>query len=161
MRLDDDIVEAMRKIEQMEEITARLPGYDCGSCGSPTCKTFAEDIVRGFATELDCIHILKERLKVMAQQMDLALAGITILINLCYSVLIIWILAKMYDSENILFTDGFHSFKVFEKRSDIKPGTVPKTGDLILSVVVLLLLSLYLGIAVSAKSVFGSNMPSF
>ena len=69
MRLDDDIVEAMRKIEQMEEITARLPGYDCGSCGSPTCKTFAEDIVRGFATEMDCIHILKEKLKVMAQQM--------------------------------------------------------------------------------------------
>ena len=69
MRLDDDIVEAMRKIEQMEEIASRLPGYDCGSCGSPTCKTFAEDIVRGFATEMDCIHILKERLKVMAQQM--------------------------------------------------------------------------------------------
>ncbi len=69
MRLDDDIVEAMRKIEQMEEIVARLPGYDCGSCGSPTCRTFAEDIVRGFATEMDCIHILKERLKVMAQQM--------------------------------------------------------------------------------------------
>ena len=69
MRLDDDIVEAMRKIERMEEIAARLPGYDCGSCGSPTCRTFAEDIVRGFATEMDCIHILKERLKVMAQQM--------------------------------------------------------------------------------------------
>ena len=69
MRLDDDIVEAMRKIEQMEEISSRLPGYDCGSCGSPTCKTFAEDIVRGFATEMDCIHILKERLKIMAQQM--------------------------------------------------------------------------------------------
>lgn len=69
MRLDEDIVEAMRKIEQMEEIAARLPGYDCGSCGSPTCRTFAEDIVRGFATEMDCIHILKDKLKVMAQQM--------------------------------------------------------------------------------------------
>lgn len=69
MRLDDDIVEAMRKVEQMEEIMSRLPGYDCGSCGSPTCRTFAEDIVRGYATEMDCIHILKDRLKVMAQQM--------------------------------------------------------------------------------------------
>ena len=69
MKLDDDIVEAMRKIEQMEEIAKRLPGFDCGSCGSPTCRTFAEDIVRGYATELDCIHILKDRLKVMAQQM--------------------------------------------------------------------------------------------
>ena len=96
--------------------------------------------------------------QVMAQQMNLALAGITIGINFCYSVLIVWILAKMYDSENVLFADGFQSFKVFEKRSDIKPGTVPKVGDLILSVVVLLLLSLYLGLAVSTKSVFGSTV---
>ena len=96
--------------------------------------------------------------QVMAQQMNLVLAGITIGINFCYSVLIVWILAKMYDSENILFADGFQSFKVFEKRSDIKPGTVPKVGDLILSVVVLLLLSLYLGLAVSTKSVFGSTV---
>lgn len=69
MKLDDDIVEAMRKIEQMENIVRRLPGYDCGSCGSPTCRTFAEDIVRGYCNEMDCIHILKDRLKVMAQQM--------------------------------------------------------------------------------------------
>lgn len=69
MKLDDDIVEAMRKIEQMENIVSRLPGYDCGSCGSPTCRTFAEDIVRGYCNEMDCIHILKDRLKVMAQQM--------------------------------------------------------------------------------------------
>lgn len=69
MRLDDDIVEAMRKMEQLEEIVRSLPGYDCGSCGSPTCRTFAEDIVRGFCNKLDCIHILKNQLKIMAQRM--------------------------------------------------------------------------------------------
>lgn len=69
MKLDDDIVEAMRKLEKMEEIYKRLPGYDCGSCGSPTCRTFAEDIVQGFARDMDCIHRLKEQLKIMAQQM--------------------------------------------------------------------------------------------
>ncbi len=69
MKLDDDLMEAMRKMEQLEEIVNRLPGYDCGSCGSPTCRTFAEDIVRGFASEMDCIHIMKKRLQIMAQQM--------------------------------------------------------------------------------------------
>ncbi|MBQ7845163.1 MAG: 4Fe-4S dicluster domain-containing protein [Clostridia bacterium] len=69
MKLDDDIVEAMRKMEKIEDIYKRLPGYDCGSCGSPTCRTFAEDIVQGFATDMDCIHKLKEQLKIMAQQM--------------------------------------------------------------------------------------------
>ena len=69
MQLDDDIVEAMRKLDRIETLYKRLPGYDCGSCGSPTCRTFAEDIVRGYASEMDCIHILKDRLKIMAQQM--------------------------------------------------------------------------------------------
>ncbi len=98
--------------------------------------------------------------QVMAQQMNLALAEITIGTNVCYSVLIVWILSKIYDSENVLFCDGFQSFKIFEKRSDIKPGTVPKTGDLILSIVVLLLLSIYLGLAVGTTSVFGSTVVS-
>ena len=69
MRLDEDVVEAMRKMEQMEEIVESLPGYDCGSCGSPTCRTFAEDIVRGYCDKMDCIHILKDQLKIMAQKM--------------------------------------------------------------------------------------------
>ena len=90
--------------------------------------------------------------QVMAQQMNLALAGITIGTDFCYSVLIVWILSKIYDSENVLFCDGFQSFKIFEKRSDIKPGTVPQ--------IVLLLLSIYLGLAVGAESVFGSTVVS-
>jgi iron only hydrogenase large subunit-like protein len=69
MKLDDNLMVAMQKMERMNEILERLPGYDCGSCGSPTCRTLAEDIVRGFASELDCIHVLKDRLKVMAEHM--------------------------------------------------------------------------------------------
>lgn len=69
MKLDDNMAVAMQKLEQIEKILEDLPGYDCGSCGSPTCRTFAEDIVRNFAGEMDCIHILRDKLKVMAQQM--------------------------------------------------------------------------------------------
>ena len=68
-KLDNNMMEAMRKMKRMNEIIKRLPGYDCGSCGSPTCATFAEDIVRGFAREMDCVHLLRERLKVMAEDM--------------------------------------------------------------------------------------------
>ena len=69
MKLDDDIVAAMRKLDRINDILLRLPGYDCGSCGSPTCRTFAEDIVRGQCTEMDCIQILKDRIKDMAEEM--------------------------------------------------------------------------------------------
>ena len=69
MRLDDNLVVAMQMMNRINEIVERLPGYDCGSCGSPTCATFAEDIVRGYASEMDCIHLMKNRLKVMAEEM--------------------------------------------------------------------------------------------
>lgn len=96
--------------------------------------------------------------QVLAQRMSLPLAGVTIGINLGYSVLIIWILAKMYDSENILFADGFQSFRLFQKRSEIKKGTVPGLGDLLLGVTVLFLLIMYLGTAVSVRSAFGGTV---
>ena len=69
MKLDDNLIVAMQKMERINQLMEELPGYDCGSCGSPTCRTFAEDIVCGYCSEMDCIHKLKDQLKVMAQQM--------------------------------------------------------------------------------------------
>ena len=62
MNLDNDLVTAMQKMEHMSEIYEGLPQLDCGSCGSPSCKTLAEDIVRGFAKETDCIFKLREKI---------------------------------------------------------------------------------------------------
>lgn len=69
MKLHESIAGAIERMEEMNRIIERLPGYDCGSCGSPTCRSFAEDIVRGSLSENDCIYVLKDTLKVMAQQM--------------------------------------------------------------------------------------------
>lgn len=66
--LDNDISEAMRKMQLMEEIYNRLPQLDCGSCGSPSCREFAEDIVRGKAQERDCIFRLREKIEMLAKE---------------------------------------------------------------------------------------------
>ena len=68
-RLSDDIFEAMDMIEKMEEICKTLPGLDCGSCGAPTCRALAEDIVKGNAKETDCIHKLKARIQSVYDQL--------------------------------------------------------------------------------------------
>ncbi len=69
MRLDDDIIAAMKKVVQMERILADLPGLDCGACGSPTCACLAEDIVQGLASETDCIFKLRQMVSLMAEDM--------------------------------------------------------------------------------------------
>lgn len=71
--MDDDIFQAMNKVEMMDAMLARLPGLDCGSCGSPSCKALAEDIAQGLAVETDCVFNLREKVRDLAQKMvDLA-----------------------------------------------------------------------------------------
>ena len=69
MQLDDDIMEAMKKFERMEEVLCSLPGLDCGACGAPSCQGLAEDIVQGKAHEIDCIFKLRASVHKLSQGM--------------------------------------------------------------------------------------------
>lgn len=55
MKLDSDIRRAIDKMDMIERIYKELPGIDCGTCGAPSCRALAEDIVRGEASIEDCI----------------------------------------------------------------------------------------------------------
>jgi iron only hydrogenase large subunit-like protein len=68
-RLDEDMGQALEKMKRIEEIADALPGLDCGSCGSPSCRALAEDVVLGFAVEQDCIMKMKKEFRAMALHM--------------------------------------------------------------------------------------------
>lgn len=69
-RLGNDVADSLNKLSQVEEICARLPGLDCGSCGAPTCKALAEDVVRGVAKENDCIYLLREYIHKLSDDLN-------------------------------------------------------------------------------------------
>ena len=73
MSLGSDPSQSLVLFAKMQSYERRFPGLDCGSCGSPTCHALAEDIVRGYRTEDDCIYLLKEKLEQLAQ----SLAGLS------------------------------------------------------------------------------------
>ncbi len=62
MQLNQDLGKAMEMAMEIENLTEKFPGLDCGSCGSPSCRALAEDIVRGYAQETDCIFVMREHL---------------------------------------------------------------------------------------------------
>lgn len=62
-RLSENMAESMRMMSDIQKLRKTLPGYDCGSCGAPTCRAFAEDVVRGRAKKSDCILIMRDRFK--------------------------------------------------------------------------------------------------
>ena len=69
LKLDEDISVAMKMLEEIDKITEELPGLDCGSCGAPTCRALAEDIIRGDSEKTDCIFLLKDEIKKVAREM--------------------------------------------------------------------------------------------
>lgn len=67
--LSNDLSVAMQKMEEIEKLLKRLPNLDCGSCGAPTCRALAEDIVRGFGSENDCVFLMRERVSELAKEL--------------------------------------------------------------------------------------------
>ncbi|MGD0099314.1 MAG: [Fe-Fe] hydrogenase large subunit C-terminal domain-containing protein [Acidobacteriota bacterium] len=68
--LDEDISKAIIKMKERDQILRNLPNIDCGACGAPSCRAFAEDVVLGEADEALCIfrwqRVLVERIEELA-----------------------------------------------------------------------------------------------
>ena len=69
-RLGNNMMESFARLNQVERLCKKLPGLDCGSCGAPTCKALAEDIVRGCAKETDCVYYLRENLHNLSEEVS-------------------------------------------------------------------------------------------
>jgi ArsR family metal-binding transcriptional regulator len=54
-RLASSRSEAARKMVQIQQIRETLCNLDCGSCGAPTCRALAEDVVKGLSDIDKCL----------------------------------------------------------------------------------------------------------
>jgi len=57
LKLDENIGGALEKMKKVNELMEILPYVDCGICGSPTCQSLAEDVVKEEAEISRCIFI--------------------------------------------------------------------------------------------------------
>jgi iron only hydrogenase large subunit-like protein len=69
LQLGTDLTETISLMKRLEAVFESLPGIDCGSCGAPTCRAFAEDVVLDKAQITDCTFKLRERLEELAREM--------------------------------------------------------------------------------------------
>lgn len=58
-----DLKQRVKRIMEAESLVSTLPGLNCGLCGTPSCKTLADDIASGDATKAQCIFYSKDRLE--------------------------------------------------------------------------------------------------
>lgn len=70
-KLGDSMKESIDMIAKVEGLCKKFPGLDCGSCGAPTCKALAEDVVRGVAHERDCVHLLREYIHKISDEISM------------------------------------------------------------------------------------------
>ena len=54
-RLSSSMAESIRMMSDIQKLRETLPNIDCGSCGAPTCRAFAEDVIKGQCSASDCL----------------------------------------------------------------------------------------------------------
>jgi iron only hydrogenase large subunit-like protein len=69
-KFDEDRALAMQKMSEIEALAETLPALDCGSCGAPTCRAFAEDVVLGGRSVDECIVYMRERIHKLAAEQE-------------------------------------------------------------------------------------------
>lgn len=93
---------------------------------------------------------------------DFALILMVLLSNVIYAFVAVWFLGKIYNSESILFGESASGIKLFERRKNIKKGSLPTIQESLLVLVVALLLMVYLGGIMSlSHPVMGVVVPQF
>ncbi|MBR5515656.1 MAG: 4Fe-4S binding protein [Clostridia bacterium] len=70
MQLDSDMSLAMKKMADIQAIYEMFPHLDCGACGAPTCRAFAEDVVKNNGDVSDCIFIMREKIRELYKERE-------------------------------------------------------------------------------------------
>lgn len=82
--------------------------------------------------------------------------------NIIYAFVAIWFLGKIYNSESILFGESASGIQLFERRKNIKKGSVPTIQESLLILVIALLFMVYLGGMMGLEApVMGVIVPQF
>lgn len=69
-RLSENFGESLRMMSAIQKFNEELPGIDCGACGAPNCRAFAEDVICGRADQDGCAILRKKQLEDMLLQKE-------------------------------------------------------------------------------------------
>ncbi len=69
-RLSANFGESLRMMAAIQKLHETLPGIDCGACGAPSCRAFAEDVIRGNADVGGCAILRNRTLEEQLRQKE-------------------------------------------------------------------------------------------
>jgi len=52
---------SIQSLQEIDKLFEKIQGYNCGACGAPDCRRFAEDVVRGVTSLDDCLVLRARR----------------------------------------------------------------------------------------------------
>jgi len=95
---------------------------------------------------------------VFSLDFDVRLVAIVLFSNLFYCLLMIFFMSTLFSSEDVLFGESTSGIHLFERRANLKKGTMPGYADLLLVLSAVMLLVVYLGSIVTLKAGFYSTL---
>ncbi|MBR5066350.1 MAG: CPBP family intramembrane metalloprotease [Lachnospiraceae bacterium] len=76
---------------------------------------------------------------------DISLVAVVFAATLIHTTIAIYIMTKVFSSENILFGEGLRSVRIFEKRANMPKDQIPGVGDIVMVFALMFLISNFAG----------------
>ncbi|MBO4783307.1 MAG: CPBP family intramembrane metalloprotease [Lachnospiraceae bacterium] len=76
---------------------------------------------------------------------DISLVAVVFAATLIHTTIAIYIMTKVFSSENILFGEGIRSVRIFEKRANMPKDQIPGVGDIVMVFALMFLISNFAG----------------
>ena len=76
---------------------------------------------------------------------DVSLVAVVFAATIIHTTIAIYIMTKVFSSENILFGEGLRSVRIFEKRANMPKNQIPGVGDIVMVFALMFLISNFAG----------------
>ena len=76
---------------------------------------------------------------------DVSLVAVVFAATIIHTTIAIYIMTKVFSSENILFGEGIRSVRIFEKRANMPKNQIPGVGDIVMVFALMFLISNFAG----------------
>ncbi len=91
--------------------------------------------------------------QLLAFEYNIVLIFLVFISNILYAIISIMLLGKMYNSENIMFSESGSEIKLFERRANLKSGGTPEIADAVIILLVSIIAMFFISITIGTKNI--------
>lgn len=131
-----------KSVKEANNLTTPLMLIMMSGAGMSVIPGIKLDYIKALVPILNVSLLIKD---LFMLKFDASLIAVVFFSTAVHTIIAIFIMTKVFSSEEILFGEGLRSVRIFERRSNMRKNQIPGVGDIVLVFALIFLISNFVG----------------